>query len=230
MAIDKKDSALTTTTPILTDKVRGLDDPAGTPDSVTFLLSAVKDLFKTSYDALYLALVAPSTSGNVLTSNGSAWISAAPAATPSKVVQTVYYSTGAMATGVGTIAPVDTIPINTSGNEYMTLAITPTNAANKLVVEVIANLNSNAAAYGIGAIFRDSTANALCVNAQTIVSAAFICTLPMRLEVVAGSTATTTFKFRAGGNVGTTTFNGSAGGRWFGGVLLSSMRITEYLP
>lgn len=73
-----KDSQQSTVTPVLTDKVRGLDDPAGTPATVTFLLSAIKDLFKTSYDALYMAIVAPGTSGNVLVSNGSAWTSAAP--------------------------------------------------------------------------------------------------------------------------------------------------------
>lgn len=45
---DVKDSALTTVTPIITDKVRGLDDPGGTPDSVTFLLSAMQNLFLSS--------------------------------------------------------------------------------------------------------------------------------------------------------------------------------------
>lgn len=38
----------------------------------------IKATLKTYFDALYLALVAPGTSGNVLTSNGTTWESAAP--------------------------------------------------------------------------------------------------------------------------------------------------------
>jgi hypothetical protein len=38
----------------------------------------IKATLKTYFDTLYLALVAPGTSGNVLTSNGSSWESAAP--------------------------------------------------------------------------------------------------------------------------------------------------------
>lgn len=45
MVVYKKDSALTTVTPVLTDKIRGLDDPDGTAESVTFLLSALRTLF-----------------------------------------------------------------------------------------------------------------------------------------------------------------------------------------
>jgi len=45
---NQKDSQLTSATPIITDAVRGLDDPAGTPISVTFLLSAIQTLFNAS--------------------------------------------------------------------------------------------------------------------------------------------------------------------------------------
>lgn len=43
------------------------------------LWSVVKSSLKAYFDTLYLALVTPGASGNVLTSNGSAWTSAAPA-------------------------------------------------------------------------------------------------------------------------------------------------------
>lgn len=50
----------------------------------------IKASLKTYFDTLYMALVAPGTSGNVLTSNGSAWTSAAPASSKSVPVgQTV---------------------------------------------------------------------------------------------------------------------------------------------
>jgi hypothetical protein len=44
----------------------------------------------------------------------------------------------------------------------------------------------------------------------------------------AGTTSETTFKVRAGGEeAGTTTFNGVGGARKYGGVLASSITITE---
>lgn len=50
------------------------------------LWSVVKSSLKAYFDTLYLALVTPGTSGNVLTSNGSAWTSAAPAAGGTKTL------------------------------------------------------------------------------------------------------------------------------------------------
>ena len=52
MVVYKKDSALTTVTPVLTDKIRGLDDPSGTPESVTFLLSALRTLIGENLDGV----------------------------------------------------------------------------------------------------------------------------------------------------------------------------------
>ena len=46
--------------------------------------------------------------------------------------------------------------------------------------------------------------------------------------MTAGTGSSTTFKVRAGGqNAGTTTFNGNVSARKYGGVLLSSLTITE---
>ena len=53
-----------------------------------------------------------------------------------RLVQVVNTQTGAVATGT-TVMPIDdTIPQNTEGDQYMTLAITPTHASNKLLIEV----------------------------------------------------------------------------------------------
>ncbi len=62
---------------------------------------------------------------------------------PGKVVQVVNFQTGAAATGTGLIPIDDTIPQITEGNEYMTLAITPTNATNKLKITVVAMLSND---------------------------------------------------------------------------------------
>lgn len=47
--------------------------------------------------------------------------------------------------------------------------------------------------------------------------------------MTAGTTSATTFKVRCGGNAaGTTTFNGQATARKYGGVMASSIQITEW--
>ena len=146
------------------------------------------------------------------------------------IVQIAYTQTGVVNTGATVIPANDTIPQNTEGDEYMTLAITPTNANNKLLIEVIWNgANSTADAFIIIALFQDATANALAATwagRDSVANQAVQGTL--RHEMTAGTTSTTIFKIRAGvSSAGTTTFNGASGGRLLGGVMASSIRITE---
>jgi hypothetical protein len=110
----------------------------------------------------------------------------------------------------------------------MTLAITPKSATNVLKIEVIANLSHSAVNSVVLALFQDSTANALAAaGANCISAAASACVLTYYM--VAGTTSSTTFKFRAGGTgAGTLTFNGNGGARKFGGVIVSGVTITEY--
>lgn len=148
------------------------------------------------------------------------------------VVQVVTYQTGAVATG-STVMPIDdTIPQNTEGNEYMTLAITPKATTNILVIDVIAQLSVASAQRIGGALFQDSTAGALAatsVGSTTNGWDAAVIPVHIRHTMVAGMTSATTFKFRAGAaGATTTTFNGQSGARLFGGVMASSITITEY--
>jgi hypothetical protein len=64
------------TTPVDADEVNLWDSIASAWKSLSW--ANIKTTLKTYMDTLYLALVAPGTSGNVLTSNGTAWTSAAP--------------------------------------------------------------------------------------------------------------------------------------------------------
>ena len=48
--------------------------------------------------------------------------------------------------------------------------------------------------------------------------------------MTSGTTSETTFKVRCGATAGTTYFNSRSGGREYGGVLTSSIVITEYTP
>jgi hypothetical protein len=149
--------------------------------------------------------------------------------TAGAVVQTVNTITGAVATGTVAAIPLDdTIPQITEGEQYMTLAITPLSATNKLKIEVVWIGASNATSpFLTVALFQDSTANALaCANQVSDQNG--IETIKFTHYMVAGTTSSTTFRVRAGSTgVSTITFNGRTGGRLYGGVLASSITIHE---
>jgi hypothetical protein len=151
---------------------------------------------------------------------------------PLVFLQQVSVDTGAVATGTTVMPMDDTIPQNTEGDEYMTLAITPLSASSSLIIEVTAFLTvSNAAQYVSGAIFKDADANALGAGAIWIAVLSEMHNLKFSIKVASGSTAARTYKFRAGRDTGagTVSFNGRGGSRRFGGVCASSIRITEVL-
>jgi hypothetical protein len=146
-----------------------------------------------------------------------------------KVVQVVHVLSGASATGT-TVHPIDdTIPQNTEGDEYLTLAITPTNASNKLLIEVsIHNSHSATISLNSASLFQDSTANALATNGYTSEAVNRDNIIVITHYMTAGTTSATTFKVRMGGHVsGTTSMNGSSGTRKWGGVCASTITITE---
>jgi len=145
-----------------------------------------------------------------------------------QMLQQVSYQTGALATGTTTIPFDDTIPQITEGNEYMTLAITPVSATSTLLIQVVACLSSSVANFFGTALFVDSTANALAATLEyeNNVTAAVLAVLTHR--VASGSVTARTYRVRCGGgDAGTTTFNGQGGARKYGGVLASSIVITE---
>jgi hypothetical protein len=146
-----------------------------------------------------------------------------------KVVQVVNFQTGAVATGTTALPNDDTIPQITEGDEFMTLAITPTSASNKLKIEVVCSDFSNTVgtANVTIALFQDSTAGALAAWLSSKATAYEISGAFTHF-MTAGTTSSTTFKIRMGcTGGGTTTFNGVSAGRMLGGVLASSITITE---
>lgn len=160
----------------------------------------------------------------------SEFVPTADNALAGSIVQTVNYKTGATASGSTAIPGDDTIPQNSEGDQYLSLAITPNSASNKLRIDVVIVLGNQAGAnYMTVALFQDSTAGALAAVTGTlsaIGSAPGIFTLTHYMT--AGTTSSTTFKIRAGIQLGsnTTYLNGMAG-RWMGGVMASSITITE---
>jgi len=147
-----------------------------------------------------------------------------------KVVQVVNVQSGAVATGTGTISRDASIPQITEGDEYITLAVTPTNASNKLLVQAILLLG-NSATVGITACLFNTdndSSNALAGMTQINGSGDWELCLVINYLVVAGTTSATTFRIRAGGSsAGTTTFNGVGAAVLHGAAIKSSITITE---
>ena len=177
------------------------------------------------------ATVSTGTSGHVLTSNGTGTAPTFQAFTGGKVLQVVNTTDSAVATGTNDIPLDDTIPQNTEGTEFMTLSITPSNVNNILIIDVVFNYANNNASGTTVALFQDSTADAL---AGVVVNdnAGTLHTNPANFKhyMTAGTTSSTTFKVRAGDPTGagaTITFNGQSGARLLGGVMASSITITE---
>lgn len=167
--------------------------------------------------------------GVIERSSGSAWQSYGAA---SHVIQVKNTQTGAVNTGTTTIPADDTIPQNTEGTEFMTLAITPTSATNKLRIDVFLNMATGTANRQItAALFQDTTANALAAAGiwQPVADASTL--ISFTHYMTSGTTSATTFKVRVGpDSAATVTFNGFAGARKYGGVLSSGITITEIVP
>jgi hypothetical protein len=115
------------------------------------------------------------------------------------------------------------------GKEFMSLAITPKSASNKLRIDVVAVLSHSVdTATFVLALFQDSTASAIAATVGSVSAASGAMTMCLTYYMDAGTTSSTTFKVRGGAGVaGTTGFNGSLGGRYMGGVMASSITITE---
>jgi len=144
-------------------------------------------------------------------------------------VQMVATNSGAVATGTTIIPYDDTIPQITEGTEFMTQAITPKSATNRLFIEIEAYLTNTVVTETVGALFQDATANALAAKAVYSSTATGETVLRVTHDMVAGTASATTFRFRAGpSNAATVTFNGRTGSRKFGGITLSTFKITEY--
>lgn len=144
-----------------------------------------------------------------------------------RVVQTVNIQDGEVATGT-TIMPADnTIPQKTEGNEYMILPFTPTDINNVILIEVNlieANPSTNVMSV---ALFQGATANAL-ASVVEYSAGNVLMAHSFTHKMIAGTIEEIIFRVRAGlASAGTTTFNGISGGRVHGGVLASSITITE---
>lgn len=127
-------------------------------------------------------------------------------------------ATSTAATSTATTIPADaTIPQNTEGAELFTASITPSSATNILRIEVfVPTIGTTSSYIWTGALFQDSTANALtAAGMNTTSSSAYVYPFYMVYYMTAGTTSATTFKFRYGASTGTAYANqGSATDYW----------------
>jgi hypothetical protein len=146
------------------------------------------------------------------------------------VLQVVHVESGTTLTHT-TVMPADnTINTNSEGGELFTLAITPANASNKLIIQYIVHCSHSAANNFItGNLYQDSTSASInTINSTVIRTASDTFSMVGWHYMTAGTTSATTFKVRAGANNGGTfRMNGSGAVQHGGGTLLSGMTIWE---
>jgi hypothetical protein len=148
------------------------------------------------------------------------------------VVQTVNVHEGNLVSCPTSVPGDDTIPTNTEGDEVMTCSITPTDVANKLRIDVVCNLHhvSGGSGFMMALLFQDAISPAIAGASQyeNVGTASQQVTFTKWMD--AGTTDSTTFKVRCGNDGATDLYlNGwSASGRLFGGILASTITITEY--
>jgi hypothetical protein len=143
-------------------------------------------------------------------------------------VQLVSSLTGAVATGTTVLPHDDTIPQNTEGTEFLSLAITPASTSNKLKISICIFGAYSVNGHLTAALFQDSTANALACASVFVGTANAMTMFTFDHVMTAGTTSATTFKVRIGcNNAGTFTLNGWGGTRYMGDVHSSSLIIEE---
>ncbi len=86
---------------------------------------------------------------------------------PGQEVQRLRTQTGAETVGSTTFSIANSIPTNTSGDQYMSQAVTPSSSANLLEIEAAAMFATAASARSSAALFQDSVANALAATVMT---------------------------------------------------------------
>lgn len=140
-----------------------------------------------------------------------------------------FTQTGAVATGTTAMPFDDTVPQITEGTEFMTVAVTRVEPTSLLGIDVVFNFEINGSEQLSLALFQDATAGALAAVNEVTKSINDHHCVSFTHMMTAAAAGSTTLRVRAGPNsAGTVTFNGVGAGRKFGGVMASSIKVTEY--
>lgn len=145
------------------------------------------------------------------------------------VIGSAYTSTVTFTTDSTTIPLDNSIPQNTEGTEILTLAYAASSSGSRLLITITVPASVTGNESAVVALFRDTTANALCaVTGSEAVSPAPE-TIVMQFEYAPASTSSITYKVRVGAQGSPWFVNGGGGigTRIFGGVSRATMIIEE---
>lgn len=147
-----------------------------------------------------------------------------------KVVQFKSDALTAAATSTDQIPSDNSIPQITEGAEVLSLTITPTNAANLLLVECNGLINSDSALNtAVLALFRSDSTDAIGVGGHEA-STGDVDSIMVRARSTAGVTTELTISVRLGTTSGlspTVTLGGDGGGRLFGATEHTVLTVVE---
>jgi hypothetical protein len=134
----------------------------------------------------------------------------------------------------GTDLPVDdTIPAITEGDGVMSLTVTPTNAASLLHIHACLAVGSSAAGVVGAGLWIDATSPALIADGTRVEGSTDVQRMIIDHYVSASNTTQRVYQIRIGPDAGgpaNAFLNGSGGGRYFGGVMRSTLSVEEILP
>ncbi|MCJ2098931.1 hypothetical protein [Methylobacterium sp. E-046] len=137
-------------------------------------------------------------------------------------------ATTSVQTPLSDVAPTTSNTVLISG---LSVTITPKATGNKLRVRAVLQGSLNVLGSIVGAVFQGAGTNAVAANLVTAGGNGYSAEVVVTYEVAAPSTAAVTFAVGAGSTgSGTLTVNGVGGSRYFGGVMFSSIEVTETLP
>jgi hypothetical protein len=145
------------------------------------------------------------------------------------VIQTVNTNVVTSTSGTTQTPLDDTVPTISEGDQYLTRAITPNNSSNLLEILAIINGSSSDNASTLTmALHQDGGAAIAAITFAAAAGSNGMCQGVLRWYMTAGTTSSTTFTVRVGGDRAQTfTFNGFSGARKLGGVCVSSITIRE---
>ncbi len=173
--------------------------------------------------------VAPGSSGNVLLSNGTTWVSGTQTSGKAIVSATTYAT---YATLTGNIPQDNTIPQNGEGTQIMSITYVPVNASSQLIINwQVFGATASGNQLLTTALFQDSGASALmtaytdCPNGNG--PPVEVCGT---YETSAASTTSRTYNIRIGAASGNTFPNGDGSSRLFGGTSVCNMQVIEITP
>jgi hypothetical protein len=138
-------------------------------------------------------------------------------------------------TTCGTDLPVDdSIPQIAEGDALaLSLTVTPTNASSILRIQGFLHVGASTAGVVGAGLFIDSTGGALSAAGTRVEGSTDVQQLVIDHYVSASNTTQRVYHLRLGPDAGgpaNAFLNGSGGGRYFGGVLRSTLTVEEMLP